>query len=119
MAPDVITPATRARRDRGRRPRPRAVALALVLAWLVCSGTAAATDSLGALMRDFGVGPLSGEPASVALPSLAGERVTLQNHRGRLVMLYFWATWCPFCTREMPTTLQAIHREFHDQGLTV
>ena len=70
-------------------------------------------------MRDFGVGPLSGEPSPVALPDLAGERITLQGQRGRLVMLYFWATWCPFCTREMPSTIETIHREFRDQGLAV
>ena len=37
----------------------------------------------------------------------------------RLVMLYFWATWCPFCTREMPSVIERLHREFRDQGLTI
>jgi peroxiredoxin len=34
-------------------------------------------------------------------------------------MLYFWATWCPYCTREMPSTIETIHRELRDQGLTI
>jgi peroxiredoxin len=103
-----------------RRSPPAALRVALLLAYLASGSSAAATtDSVDALMRDFGVGPLSGEPAPVALPNLVGDRVTLQDHRGRLVMLYFWATWCPFCTREMPSVIETIHRELHEQGLTV
>ena len=102
-----------------RRRRGALLGVAAVLACLALGAAAGATDSVDALMRDFGVGPLSGEPAPVALLDLAGERVTLQAHRGRLVMLYFWATWCPFCTREMPSVIEGIHREFRDQGLAI
>ena len=45
--------------------------------------------------------------------------MALEGYRGRFIMLYFWATWCPFCTREMPSTIETIHREFRDQGLVV
>ncbi len=111
----------RCRRTRRERVRHAILAAAFALACLALGSgavTAAAPD-IPALMRDFGVGPLSGEPSPVALPDLAGERVDLQNQRGHLVMLYFWATWCPFCTREMPSTMETIHRELRDQGLTI
>jgi peroxiredoxin len=108
-----------------RRERTRAWRGALGAAFaLACLGlgsaawTADAPD-IPALMRDFGVGSLSGEPTPVILPDLGGEGVALQNQRGHLVMLYFWATWCPYCTREMPSTLETIHRELRDQGLTI
>jgi cytochrome c biogenesis protein CcmG, thiol:disulfide interchange protein DsbE len=109
------------RRRQPGTPGHRRVALGAVLAvtCLTLGGASAATDTVEALMRDFGVGPLSGEPSPVALPDLAGERITLESQRGRVVMLYFWATWCPFCTREMPSTLETIHKEFRDQGLAV
>jgi cytochrome c biogenesis protein CcmG, thiol:disulfide interchange protein DsbE len=109
------------RRRHWATPGHRRVALGavLVLTCLTLGGASAATDTVEALMRDFGVGPLSGEPSPVALPDLAGERITLESQRGRVVMLYFWATWCPFCTREMPSTLETIHKEFRDQGLAV
>ena len=94
---------------------------ALALACLGLGSAVATADppDITALMRDFGVGSLSGEPSPVALPDLAGERVALEGYRGRFVMLYFWATWCPFCTREMPSTIETIRREFRDQGLVV
>jgi peroxiredoxin len=109
------------RRRFARLPDSRRTALgaALALACLTLGGASAATNPVEALMRDFGVGPLSGEPSPVALPDLGGEPITLQGQRGRLVMLYFWATWCPYCTREMPSTIETIHREFRDKGLTV
>jgi thiol-disulfide isomerase/thioredoxin len=33
----------------------------------------------------------------------AGERQVLADHRGRLVLLNFWATWCAPCVEEMPS----------------
>jgi peroxiredoxin len=111
----------RCRRTRRKRVRRAILGAALALACLALGSAAvtAAAPDIPALMRDFGVGPLSGEPSPVALPDLAGERVDLQNQRGHLVMLYFWATWCPYCTREMPSTMETIHRELRDQGLTI
>jgi len=109
---------SRTRRERVRRAILAAALAIACLALRSAAVTAAAPDIL-ALMRDFGVGPLSGEPSPVALADLAGERVDLQNQRGHLVMLYFWATWCPYCTREMPSTMETIHRELRDQGLTI
>jgi hypothetical protein len=60
---------------------------------LALGPSAVTAGSLEALMRDFGMGPLSGEPQPVDLPDLSGRPVTLESQRGRVVMLYFWATW--------------------------
>lgn len=35
------------------------------------------------------------------LPSNTGEDVTLSDFAGRQVVLYFWATWCPYCVSNM------------------
>ena len=42
----------------------------------------------------------------------------LERHRGQLVLLHFWATWCPPCLKEMPV-IDAIHQKYAPLGLTV
>ncbi len=37
------------------------------------------------------------------LPALNGSSVSLSDFRGKVVMVHFWATWCPPCVEELPT----------------
>ena len=53
-----------------------------------------------------------------ALLTLDGGRVSLTDHRDKLVVLNFWATWCQPCTVEMPS-LEALWRRHRDRGLVV
>ena len=50
------------------------------------------------------------------LPNLDYETISLNELRGKPVILNFWATWCPACIDEMPY-LQEIHEEYSDDGL--
>jgi len=52
------------------------------------------------------------------LPRLDGGVTSLTDHRERLVIVNFWATWCAPCTAEMPT-LEALWREYRARGLVV
>ncbi len=45
------------------------------------------------------------------LPTLGGGVASLAEHRDKLVLVNFWATWCQPCTIEMPT-LEALWREY-------
>jgi thiol-disulfide isomerase/thioredoxin len=45
-----------------------------------------------------------------------GGRVSLEELRGKVVMLDFWATWCPPCAAEMPT-LTKLASEYEAAGL--
>jgi len=48
----------------------------------------------------------------------ADREVTLSNFRGKVVVLNFWATWCPPCVEETPSLVQMQGR-LKDKGVTV
>ncbi|EGV19767.1 TlpA family protein disulfide reductase [Thiocapsa marina] len=48
----------------------------------------------------------------------AGEPQRLADHRGKPVILNFWATWCPPCRAEMPS-MQRAHETLNDEGVSV
>ncbi|MBN1286956.1 MAG: redoxin domain-containing protein [Anaerolineae bacterium] len=59
-------------------------------------------------MADLPVGLQPGEAApNFETQNLYGERVTLEDFRGKVVLLNFWATWCEPCRVEMPEFQQA------------
>jgi peroxiredoxin len=56
--------------------------------------------------------------ADFTLKDLNGKKVTLSQFRGQIVMVNFWATWCPPCRKEM-ADLELIYTHFKPQGLVV
>jgi peroxiredoxin len=71
------------------------------------------------LAENKGYALKKGEAApALALPSLAGGSVDLASLRGKVVVLNFWATWCPPCVAEMPS-LERLHKALSPEGLAV
>ena len=64
-------------------------------------------------------GPQAGELVpDFELPDLNGRLKRLADLRGQVVVLNYWATWCPPCVDEMPS-LEKLHRTLEDEGLAV
>lgn len=52
------------------------------------------------------------------LETLDGGTISLADLRGQVVLINFWATWCPPCRAEMPA-IQQVYDKYRDQGFTV
>jgi len=81
-------------------------------ALLAClHGTPAAGASLEAYQLDSAA-------TAFSLADLGNATTQLADYRGRVVLVNFWASWCPPCIREMPS-LQRLQQRLDDQPFTI
>ncbi|MET0086199.1 MAG: TlpA disulfide reductase family protein [Sedimenticola sp.] len=57
-------------------------------------------------------------PPELSLTDLEGQRYSLSDFRGKVVLLNFWATWCPPCVKEIPS-LGRLKRKLSDRSVAV
>lgn len=60
----------------------------------------------------------AGVAPELALRDLNGRTVRLSAYRGKVVVINFWATWCPPCRAEMPDLIR-LQREYASHGLQI
>jgi len=58
---------------------------------------------------------ISGKVSDFTLKSTTGENIRLNELRGQVVMINFWATWCVPCITEMPL-LEKLHKKYERAG---
>ncbi len=109
---------------RSSSPKNKPIPLILIGAGLVLLGLAAflfwpkSAQTSG--NNSFGVVPVKVEKAApkLQLTDLQGNSVSLEDFRGKVVLLNNWATWCPPCKAEMPT-LQSYYQDHQKEGFVV
>jgi len=61
----------------------------------------------------------SGRPVEAfRITTLTGVRITPASQRGRILVINFWATWCPPCREEMPA-IEAFYSKYRRSGVDV
>ena len=65
----------------------------------------------------FGEVSIQERPApEFTLETLDGDSITLSDFNGKVVMIDFWASWCPPCRQEAPSLAQ-VYKEYQDKGV--
>jgi len=65
--------------------------------------------------KEVAAGPMAPD---FSLKDLSGKTVSLSSYRGRVVLLDFWATWCPPCRMSIPE-LVGLQEKYRDKGLAI
>ena len=64
-------------------------------------------------------GDLAGRPApNFTLKTVDGKIVSLKDFQGKVVLINFWATWCPPCREELPL-FEEVYEKYKDRGFVV
>jgi thiol-disulfide isomerase/thioredoxin len=98
----------------------RLLCLLVALPLLLAAGTAMAAE------RSSSDVPGSGRPAPmvgerIAIPELKtmdGKTISAADLKGKVVVIEYWASWCPFCTRQMPY-FEKLHKARAGDGLVI
>lgn len=75
-------------------------------------------DDYTQALKDLAILDAKRAKADFTLNDLTGKSWTLSALKGKVVIVNFWATWCPPCRKEMPD-LNALYEKYKDRGLVI
>lgn len=61
---------------------------------------------------------IGGEPIAIQGKDLNGRTISLEQYKGKVVLIDFWATWCPPCRAEIPNVAE-VYKKYKDRGFEV
>lgn len=74
-----------------------------------------AAEEVSAAEAPAGV-PEGTKAPAISLKTLAGETYTLEQFKGKYVVLDFWASWCPDCRKETPALIE-LYNQYNAKGV--
>jgi len=93
--------------------KPYLILLVVTLSLVVCAcgkkdnkPAAESSVQIGSTAPDF------------VLKDVAGKDTTLSSYKGKVVLLEFWATWCPPCKAAIPEMV-VLQKKYYEKGFTV
>ncbi len=82
--------------------------VALVAGWLSVSGCKSPPAGT----------KLLGQPIDIRFTAVDGRKVDVTTMRGKVVLIDFWASWCPPCVREIPV-MKTTYEKLHGRGFEI
>lgn len=95
-----------------------AIAVAIMLQTTFQYAVAKTAANVGSIVNGSVSKKIKTKAHNFTLRDVNGKEVSLASLKGKTVLLNFWATWCPYCVREMPA-LQNLHRKYGKKGLVI
>jgi len=106
------------RQNNYRRNEMRNLVSLLVLILLFTSGSLLAEQQLPKLGYKLTALPSPVDAPDFNLQDMDEKKYSIKDFRGKVVLVNFWATWCPPCRREMPS-LERLYQKLKDKGFIV
>jgi thiol-disulfide isomerase/thioredoxin len=70
------------------------------------------------LLLICGIAAAQQQAPALRLKDIRGHNFSLSAYRGKVLLINFWATWCPPCRAEIPDLIK-LQNEYHSRGLQI